>query len=259
MSQNKADIAVIGIGVMGENLALNFESKGFTAAVFDIDTNKVKHFVEGRAKGKNIIGAYSYAELAGAMKQPRKILIMVQAGKAVDAVIDAIVPSLQPGDILIDGGNTHFPDTTRRVKALEQKGLLFIGTGVSGGEEGALLGPAIMPGGSVKAWEHVKAPLQAISAKVDGVPCCDWLGEDGAGHFVTMVHNVIEYSAMQLICETYHLMSAGLGMSAGQMQKVFAEWNKGVLDSYLISITADIMAVKDPETGRPTIDIILDT
>ncbi|MDP1676576.1 MAG: decarboxylating NADP(+)-dependent phosphogluconate dehydrogenase [Bacteroidota bacterium] len=257
MTQKKADIAVIGIGVMGENLALNFESKGFTTAVFDIDTNKVKHFVEGRANGKKIIGAYSYTELAEVLKQPRKILMMVQAGKAVDAVIDAIVPSLQPGDILIDGGNTHFPDTTRRVKALEQKGLLFVGTGVSGGEEGALLGPAIMPGGSVKAWEHVKAPLQAISAKVGGVPCCDWLGEDGAGHFVKMVHNGIEYGDMQLICETYQMMKTVLGLSNEEMHEAFKDWNNGELKSYLIEITRDILRFKD-SNGNAVVDTILD-
>jgi 6-phosphogluconate dehydrogenase len=257
MDHKKADIAIVGIGVMGENLALNFESKGFTAAVFDIDVQKVNHFIGGRARGKNIIGAASYAELAAALKVPRKILIMVQAGKAVDAVIDAVVPSLQPGDILMDGGNTHFPDTTRRVKALEQKGILFIGTGVSGGEEGALLGPAIMPGGSVKAWEHVKAPLQAIAATVDGVPCCDWLGEDGAGHFVKMVHNGIEYGDMQLICETYQAMKSILGLSNEAMHGIFKEWNEGELKSYLVEITRDILKYRESD-GTPVIDIILD-
>lgn len=256
---NKADIGLIGLAVMGENLVLNMESKGFTVAVFNRTTSKVKDFVEGRGKGKNIIGTYSLEELVGALKKPRKIMLMVKAGKPVDDFIEMLVPFLEEGDIIIDGGNSHFPDTMRRTKYVEEKGLLYIGTGVSGGEEGALLGPSLMPGGSPAAWQHVKPIFQAIAAKVeDGSPCCDWVGENGAGHFVKMVHNGIEYGDMQLICEAYHLMKDVLGMTAGEMHEVFKEWNEGELNSYLIEITRDILAYKD-EDGLPLVDKILDT
>jgi 6-phosphogluconate dehydrogenase len=255
----KADIGLIGLAVMGENLVMNMESKGFTVAVFNRSTNKVTDFIEGRAKGKNIIGAMSIQELVDNLKAPRKIMIMVKAGKPVDEFIDTIIPYLDKGDILIDGGNSHFPDTIRRTKYVEEKGLLYIGTGVSGGEEGALKGPSIMPGGSPAAWPFVKPIFQAISAKVeDGSPCCDWVGDNGAGHFVKMVHNGIEYGDMQLICEAYHLMREYLGMPADEIHEVFKEWNTGVLDSYLIEITRDILAYKDTD-GSPIVDKILDT
>ncbi|HHV96755.1 MAG TPA: decarboxylating NADP(+)-dependent phosphogluconate dehydrogenase [Clostridiaceae bacterium] len=256
---SKADIGIIGLAVMGENLALNMESKGFTVAVFNRTVEKVKNFVEGRAKGKNIIGTYSLEELVGALKKPRKIMLMVKAGAPVDQFIDALIPLLEKGDIIIDGGNSHFPDTARRTKYVEEKGLLYIGTGVSGGEEGALRGPSLMPGGSPEAWPHIKPIFQAIAAKVDdGSPCCDWVGEGGAGHFVKMVHNGIEYGDMQLICEAYHLMKDVLGMTADEMHEVFKEWNEGELNSYLIEITRDILAYKD-EDGQPLVDKILDT
>jgi 6-phosphogluconate dehydrogenase len=256
---SKADIGLIGLAVMGENLVLNMESKGFTVAVFNRTIEKVKNFVEGRAKSKNIIGTYSLEELVGALKSPRKIMLMVKAGKPVDDFIENLIPLLDKGDIIIDGGNSHFPDTIRRTKYVESKGLLYIGTGVSGGEEGALLGPSLMPGGSPDAWPHVKPILQAIAAKVeDGSPCCEWVGEDGAGHFVKMVHNGIEYGDMQLICEAYHLMKDLFNMTADEMHEVFKEWNKGELDSYLIEITRDILAFKD-EDGLSLVDKILDT
>ncbi len=255
----KADIGLIGLAVMGENLVMNMESKGFTVAVFNRSTDKVTNFIEGRAKGKNIIGAYSIKELVDSLKSPRKIMIMVKAGKPVDDFIEMLIPYLDKGDIIIDGGNSHFPDTIRRTEYVESKGLLYIGTGVSGGEEGALKGPSIMPGGSYAAWEHVKPIFQSISAKVeDGSPCCDWVGKNGAGHFVKMVHNGIEYGDMQLICEAYQLMKDYLGMSADEMHEVFKEWNQGDLDSYLIEITRDILAYKDVD-GQPIVDKILDT
>ncbi|NLK69590.1 MAG: decarboxylating NADP(+)-dependent phosphogluconate dehydrogenase [Clostridiaceae bacterium] len=255
----KADIGLIGLAVMGENLVMNMESKGFTVAVFNRTTEKVSAFIEGRAKGKNIIGTYSIEELVNSLKKPRKIMLMVKAGKPVDDFIELLLPYLDKGDIIIDGGNSHFPDTIRRTKYVEEKGLLYIGTGVSGGEEGALKGPSLMPGGSNEAWPHVKSIFQSISAKVeDGSPCCDWVGEDGAGHFVKMVHNGIEYGDMQLICEAYHLMKDLLGMSADEMHEVFKEWNEGELDSYLIEITRDILAFKD-EDGEPIVEKILDT
>lgn len=254
----KADIGLIGIGVMGENLVLNMESKGFSVAVFDISKEKVDKFVNGRAKGKKIIGCYSQAELADSLSSPRIVMMMVQAGKAVDSVIEGMLPHLSKGDIMIDGGNTHFPDTTRRVQYLAEKGIHFVGSGVSGGEEGALNGPSIMPGGAKEAWPAVKPIFQAIAAKVDnGVPCCDWIGEEGAGHFVKMVHNGIEYGDMQLICETYHIMREYLGMTPDEMHKVFKTWNEGELNSYLIEITRDILAFKD-EDGSPLVDKILD-
>ena len=255
----KADIGLVGLAVMGENLVLNMESRGFTVAVFNRTLEKVDNFVLGRAKGKKIIGTHSIAELVGSLKMPRKIMLMVKAGKPVDEFIEQIIPHLQKGDIIIDGGNSHFPDTIRRTKYLEAKGFLFIGTGVSGGEEGALRGPSIMPGGSPAAWPYVKPIFQAIAAKVaDGTPCCDWVGENGAGHFVKMVHNGIEYGDMQLICEVYQIMKELLGMTAPEMHNVFEEWNKGELDSYLIEITRDILAFKDPD-GTPLVDKILDT
>jgi len=255
----KADIGLIGLAVMGENLVLNMESKGFTVAVYNRTTEKVKNFVEGRGAGKNIIGSYSLEELVANIEKPRKIMMMIKAGGAVDATIEALLPLLDDGDIIIDGGNSHFPDTVRRTEYVESKGKLYIGTGVSGGEEGALNGPSLMPGGSPAAWESVKPILQAICAKVeDGSPCCDWVGENGAGHFVKMVHNGIEYGDMQLICEAYHLMKNMLGMSDDEMHEVFADWMKGDLDSYLIEITRDILAYKDTD-GEPIVEKILDT
>lgn len=256
---NKADIGLIGLAVMGENLVMNMESKGFTVAVYNRTTEKVKSFVEGRAKGKNIFGAYSLPELADSLKKPRKVMIMVKAGAAVDAMIASLLEVLEPGDIIIDGGNSHFPDTMQRTKFVEERGLYYIGTGVSGGEEGALRGPSIMPGGSPAAWPAVKPIFQAICAKVEGgAPCCDWVGENGSGHFVKMVHNGIEYGDIQLICEAYQLMRDMLGMSADEMHEVFRAWNETELDSYLIEITRDILAYKDQD-GAPILDKILDT
>ncbi len=255
----KADIGLVGLAVMGENLVMNMESKGFTVAVYNRTADKVKNFVEGRAAGKNIIGTYSLQELADNLAKPRKVMLMVKAGQAVDNIIEQLIPYLEEGDIIIDGGNSHFPDTIRRVEYVESKGLLYVGTGVSGGEEGALNGPSMMPGGSPAAWEYVKPIFQGICAKVeDGTPCCDWVGEGGAGHFVKMVHNGIEYGDMQLICEAYQLMRDYLGMTADEMHEVFAEWNEAELDSYLIEITRDILAFKD-EDGAPIVDKILDT
>ncbi len=254
----KADIGLVGLAVMGENLVMNMESKGFTVAVFNRTTSKVKDFVQGRAKGKNIIGTYSLQELVDALDKPRKVMLMVKAGKPVDDFIELLLPLLDKGDIIIDGGNSHFPDTARRTEYVESKGLNYIGTGVSGGEEGALKGPSLMPGGSPDAWPHVKPILQSIAAHVDGQPCCDWVGEGGAGHFVKMVHNGIEYGDMQLIVEAYLLMRDLLKMTPDEMAAAFAEWNKGELDSYLIEITADILATKD-EDGQPLVDKILDT
>ncbi|MBP5510295.1 MAG: decarboxylating NADP(+)-dependent phosphogluconate dehydrogenase [Kiritimatiellae bacterium] len=256
----KADIGLIGLAVMGENLILNMESKGFTVACYNRTVEKVDRFTAGRAKGKNIIGVHSLPELAASLKKPRRVMMMVKAGKAVDDMIEQLIPVLQKGDIIIDGGNSHFPDTIRRTKYLAEKGLRFIGSGVSGGEEGALKGPAIMPGGDPKAWPYVKDIFQGIAAKVDdGSPCCAWIGNDGAGHFVKMVHNGIEYGDMQLMCEAYDLMARGLGLSAKEMHKVFAKWNKGELDSYLVEISSDILSQNDPETGKPMVDVILDT
>jgi len=254
-----SDIGLIGLAVMGENLVLNMESKGFQVSVFNRTIEKVDNFINGRANGKNIKGTHSLDELVQSLERPRKVMMMVKAGQAVDKLIDSLIPLLEPGDIIIDGGNTHFPDTDRRTRLVESKGLLYIGTGVSGGEEGALNGPSIMPGGSPKAWPEVKDIFQSISAKVeDGTPCCDWVGENGAGHFVKMVHNGIEYGDMQIINEAYHVMKELLGMSADEMHEVFKEWNKGPLDSYLIEITRDILAYKD-EDGQPLVDKILDT
>ena len=255
----KADIGLVGLAVMGENLVMNMESKGFTVAVYNRTTDKVKNFVEGRAKGKNIIGTYSLAELVDNLDKPRKIMMMVKAGQAVDDLIEQLLPHLEEGDILIDGGNSHFPDTVRRTEYVESKGFLYVGCGVSGGEEGALNGPSMMPGGSEEAWPFVKPIFQAICAKVeDGQACCDWVGENGAGHFVKMVHNGIEYGDMQLICEAYQLMRDGLGMAPEEMHRVFAQWNDTELDSYLIEITRDILGYKD-ENGETTVNYILDT
>ena len=260
MPEPTADIGLIGLAVMGENLVLNMESHGYTVAVFNRTTSKVDDFVGGRGKGKKVVGTHTIEDFVASLKSPRKVMIMVKAGAAVDAVIDELTPLLSPGDILIDGGNTHYPDTTRRTKALKEKGLLFVGTGVSGGEEGALKGPSIMPGGDPAAWPAVKPIFQAIAAKVDnGEPCCDWVGPEGAGHYVKMVHNGIEYGDIQLICESYQLMSDLLGMDAVAQHGVFERWNKGVLDSYLIEITRDILGYKDEESGKPMVDLILDT
>jgi 6-phosphogluconate dehydrogenase len=254
----KADIGLVGLAVMGENLVLNMESKGFTVAVHNRTTSKVDEFVNGRGAGKKIVGCHSPAELAAALEKPRKAMIMVKAGQAVDDTIEQLISVFEPGDIIIDGGNSNYQDTMRRTEYVESKGLLYIGTGVSGGEEGALTGPSIMPGGSKKAWPSVKPILQAISAKVeDGSPCCDWVGENGAGHFVKMVHNGIEYGDMQLICEIYQLMHEVLGMDYDKMQSVFADWNKGELNSYLIEITRDILGYKDAD-GGPLVEKILD-
>lgn len=254
----KSDIGLIGLAVMGENLVMNMESKGFTVSVYNRSVDKVKRFVEGRGKGRNIHGAYSIQEFVDSLKTPRVIMMMVKAGSPVDDLIEQLIPYLSKGDVLIDGGNSHYPDSIRRTEYLEEKGLYFIGAGVSGGEEGALKGPSIMPGGSPAAWPLVKPIFQAIAAKVeDGSPCCDWVGEGGAGHFVKMVHNGIEYGDMQLICEAYQLMRDLLGYDAGTIRDVFHEWNQGELNSYLIEITRDIMGAKD-EDGKPLVDKILD-
>ena len=256
---SKADIGLIGAGVMGQNLALNFESKGYPAIIYDSDQEKLNKFINTIDSSKKLKAADKLENLVNELASPKKVFLMVPAGKAVDEIIGKIIPLLNNGDIIIDGGNSNFNDTIRRTKYVESKGLLFVGTGVSGGEEGALKGPSIMPGGSPKAWEYVKPMLQAIAAKViDGTPCCDWVGENGAGHFVKMVHNGIEYGDMQLICEVYQIMKDLLGMSAGEMHEVFKEWNEGELESYLIEITSDILAYTDKD-GRPLVDKILDT
>ena len=254
-----ADIGLIGLAVMGENLVLNMEDKGFTVALFNRTIEKVDAFVEGRGKGKKFIPAHSLEELVSSLSKPRKVMMLVKAGQPVDDFIENLIPLLEPGDIIIDGGNSHFPDTIRRTEYVESKGLLYVGSGVSGGEEGALLGPSLMPGGSKAAWPFIKDIFQSIAAKVDdGIPCCDWVGEDGAGHFVKMVHNGIEYGDMQIINEAYHLMKDLLGMDAFEQHEVFKQWNEKELDSYLIEITADILAFKD-EDGTPLVEKILDT
>jgi 6-phosphogluconate dehydrogenase len=255
----QADIAVIGLAVMGQNLILNMNDHGFTVVAYNRTVAKVDEFIAKEAKGTKVVGAHSIEEMVAKLKKPRRIMLMVKAGKPVDEFIEQVLPHLEKGDIIIDGGNSLFEDTNRRTKYLEEKGMLFIGTGVSGGEEGARHGPSIMPGGSPAAWPHVKNIFQGIAAKVDGgAPCCDWVGENGAGHYVKMVHNGIEYGDMQLICEAYNILKNGLGMSAQEMHEVFAEWNKGELDSYLIEITRDILAYKDTD-GTPLVDKILDT
>src|SRR5881398_2278523 len=260
MTAATADIGLIGLAVMGENLVLNMESHGYTVAVYNRTRSRVDDFLAGRAKGKRILGCHAVTELAAALKRPRLVMMMVKAGPAVDQVIDEVAPLLEAGDILIDGGNTHYPDTTRRCQALKARGLLYIGTGVSGGEEGALKGPSIMPGGDPAAWPHVKPIFQAIAAKVaDGSPCCDWVGDEGAGHYVKMVHIGIEYGDMQLICESYHLLAGLGGLGADALHDIYGRWNKGPLDSYLIEITRDIFGYKDPDTGKPLVDLIQDT
>jgi 6-phosphogluconate dehydrogenase len=254
----QSDIGLIGLAVMGENLVLNMESKGFSVSVYNRSVRKVDDFLEGRAKGKNITGMHTIEEFVDSLARPRKVMLMIKAGSAVDEMIETLLPLLAPGDIIIDGGNTHFPDTNRRTALVESKGFLFIGTGVSGGEEGALLGPSIMPGGSKAAWPFIKPIFQSIAAKVeDGSPCCDWVGENGAGHFVKMVHNGIEYGDMQLITEVYQLMRDLLHLNADEMHTIFRNWNEGELDSYLIEITRDILAYKDID-GKPLVDKILD-
>lgn len=255
---NKADIGLIGAGVMGQNLALNFESKGYVTIIYDSDQEKLNKFINTIDSSKKLKGVESLENLIDELSSPRKIMLMVPAGKIVDDLIDKIVPLINEGDIIIDGGNSNFHDSIRRTKYLESKGLLFIGTGVSGGEEGALKGPSIMPGGSPKAWEHVKPIFQSIAAKVeDGTPCCDWVGENGAGHFVKMVHNGIEYGDMQLICEAYQILKDLLNLKYDEMYQVFKEWNEGELNSYLIEITRDILNYR--ENGKPLVDYILDT
>ncbi|MBR0299929.1 MAG: decarboxylating NADP(+)-dependent phosphogluconate dehydrogenase [Bacteroidales bacterium] len=254
-----SDIGLIGLAVMGENLVLNMESKGFRVSVYNRTVEKVDKFINGRGAGKNFYGAHSLEDLVASLKAPRRVFLMVKAGQPVDDFIEKLIPLLDKGDIIIDGGNSHFPDTARRTAYVESKGLQYIGTGVSGGEEGALKGPSMMPGGSPAAWPHVKPIFQSICAKVEGgVPCCDWVGEGGAGHFVKMVHNGIEYGDIQLICECYQIMKDYLGMTNEEMHETFAEWNKGDLDSYLVEITRDILAKKDDD-GKYVLDYILDT
>lgn len=262
--QPQGDLALIGLAVMGQNLILNMNDHGFTVVAYNRTTEKVDQFLANEAKGTKVLGAHSIAEMVAKLKKPRRVMMLVKAGKPVDEFIEQLIPHLEPGDIIIDGGNSLFEDTNRRTKYVESKGLLYIGTGVSGGEEGARRGPSIMPGGSPAAWPHVKDIFQAVAAKVTDPatgrvePCCDWVGEQGAGHYVKMVHNGIEYGDMQLICEAYNIMKNGLGMSADEMHQVFADWNRGELDSYLIEITRDILAKKD-EDGQPLVDKILDT
>jgi 6-phosphogluconate dehydrogenase len=257
MTEAVADIAMIGLAVMGQNLILNMDDHGFTVAVYNRTVSKVDEFLANEAKGTKVVGAHSIPELVKLLKRPRRVMMLVKAGKAVDEFIEQLLPHLEPGDIIIDGGNSHFPDTIRRAKYIESKGLLYIGTGVSGGEEGARRGPSIMPGGSPAAWPHVKQIFQSVTAKADnGEPCCDWVGADGAGHYVKMVHNGIEYGDMQLICEAYQILKQGLGLKAKELHQVFSEWNQGELDSYLIEITRDILGFT--EKGKPIVDKILD-
>lgn len=253
-----ADIGLIGLAVMGQNLVMNMNDHGFRVAVYNRTTAKVDDFLAGAAKGSKVLGTHSLQQFIASLESPRKVMLMVKAGEVVDKFIDQLVPLLDEGDIIIDGGNSLFTDTVRRTRSLEQQGILFIGTGVSGGEEGARHGPSIMPGGNAKAWPQVKEIFQAISAKVDGDACCQWVGEEGAGHYVKMVHNGIEYGDMQLICEAYHLMGEGLGVGVDDMHDVFSNWNQGVLDSYLVEITANILPKRDDD-GLPLLDKILDT
>jgi 6-phosphogluconate dehydrogenase len=260
---SKADIGLIGLAVMGQNLVLNMEDHGFTVAVYNRTLSRVDDFINGEAKGRKIVGTHSLEELSAILKKPRRVMLMVKAGQPVDDFIEALLPHLEAGDIIIDGGNSNYNDTIRRTAYVESKGILYIGTGVSGGEEGARHGPSIMPGGSPPAWPHVKPILQAIAAKIpegdpNGTPCCDWVGENGAGHYVKMTHNGIEYGDMQLICEAYYLMKEALGMSNKEMHDVFAKWNEGKLDSYLIEITRDILGFQN-ENGEYVVDQILDT
>jgi 6-phosphogluconate dehydrogenase len=258
---NRCDIGLVGLAVMGENLALNIESRGYSIAVFNRTTSVVDELMRGRAAGKKFVGCHSLADLVSSLASPRKVMLMVKAGPAVDSLIEQLLPLLSAGDVIIDGGNTHFADTERRTQYVESKGLLYIGTGVSGGEEGALLGPSLMPGGSQQAWGLVKPIFQAIAAKVGpkgDIPCCDWVGPRGAGHYVKMVHNGIEYGDMQLICEAYFLLKRAAGLTNAELYDVFAEWNRGELDSYLIEITRDIFSVQDPESGQDLVDVIMD-
>ncbi len=258
---DKCDFGLIGLAVMGENLALNVESRGYSVAVFNRTVSKVDDFIGGRAKGKRFVGCHSLEEFVGCLATPRKVMLMVKAGPAVDEFIEHLLPLLSPGDVIIDGGNTYYPDTERRTNYVEAKGLFYIGTGVSGGEEGALKGPSIMPGGSEKAWPLVKPIFQAIAAKVGpkgDIPCCEWVGPRGAGHYVKMVHNGIEYGDMQLICEAYWMLKQALGLSNDELYDVFDAWNRTELDSYLIEITRDIFSVRDPETGGYLVDCIMD-
>jgi len=259
MPDTSCDIGLIGLAVMGQNLVLNMNDHGFKVAVFNRTVSKVDDFLANEASSTQVVGAHSIEEFAGLLKRPRRVMLMVKAGDTVDQMIDHVLPFLEPGDIVIDGGNSLFTDSNRRTKGLAAKGILFIGTGVSGGEEGARFGPSIMPGGNPAAWPQVKDIFQAIAAKVeDGTPCCDWVGEGGAGHYVKMVHNGIEYGDMQLICEAYDLLQRGLGLGADELHQVFADWNRSELDSYLIEISSQIFAKKD-EDGLPIIDKILDT
>ena len=254
----KADVGLIGLAVMGQNLVLNMADHGYRVAVYNRTTSKVDEFIDGPAAGMNIVGTHSLEQLVSELQKPRKLMLMVKAGEVVDRFIESLLPLLEPGDLIIDGGNSYYPDTTRRTAYLKEQGLRFIGTGISGGEEGARHGPSIMPGGDPEGWPLVKDIFQSIAAKVDGTPCCQWVGEDGAGHFVKMVHNGIEYGDMQLICEAYALMENALGLDYQRMHEVFSEWNRGVLDSYLIEITAEIFAMKD-EDGSALLTKILDT
>ena len=255
----KADIGLVGLAVMGQNLVLNMNDHGFKVAVFNRTTSTVDAFVEGTAKGTKVVGTHSLEELVSVLERPRRVMLLVKAGSPVDDFITALTPLLEEGDIIIDGGNSNYQDTIRRTREVEAQGLLYVGTGVSGGEEGARRGPSIMPGGTPSAWPHVQEIFQAVSAKVEGdTPCCDWVGENGAGHFVKMIHNGIEYGDMQLICESYHLMKEGLGLSHDEMHEVFAEWNEGKLDSYLIEITRDILGFRD-DSGQPLVEEILDS
>src|SRR5947209_10632221 len=259
MPNEQCDIGLIGLAVMGQNLVMNMNDHGYGVAVFNRTVSKVDEFVKNEAAGSQVVGTHSISELVEALKKPRRVMLMVKAGETVDQMIESLLPHLEKGDIIIDGGNSHYPDSNRRTKSLAEKGILFIGTGVSGGEEGARHGPSIMPGGNPEAWPHVKEIFQAIAGKLgDGTPCCDWVGEDGAGHYVKMVHNGIEYGDMQLICEAYQLLKNGLALTAEELHEVFADWNKGELDSFLIEITSEILTKKD-EDGSPLIDKILDT
>src|SRR5438309_4716328 len=258
MTANQCDIGLIGLAVMGENLVLNMESKGFHVAVFNRTTEVTDKFAATRGKGKNIHPTHTIEELLGALKKPRKVMIMIKAGKPVDQVIGELIPFLEKGDVIIDGGNSLFTDTQRRCKDLEGRGIHFVGCGVSGGEEGALKGPSLMPGGSRKSWEIIAPIYRKLAAQVDGEPCCRYMGPDGAGHYVKMVHNGIEYGDIQLICEAYAIQKNVLGLQANELADIFAEWNRGALESYLIEITAQIFRKKDPETGKPLVDVILD-
>ena len=253
-----ADIGLIGLAVMGENLVLNMANHGFKVAVYNRTVSRVDDFLAGRARGKSIVGAHSPEELVAALKKPRRLMLMVRAGDAVDRVIETLAPLLEPGDILIDGGNSNYQDTTRRTRAMDARGLLYVGTGVSGGEEGALLGPSIMPGGNSRAWPHLEPIFKAIAAKVDGSACCEWIGDEGSGHYVKMVHNGIEYGDMQMIAEAYDLLRRLGGVEPGPMSRIFSDWNAGELQSYLIEITAEILAAEDGDSARPMVDLILD-